>query len=244
MRKFLRKLVLGLLGAFSSEVLFTNMTPTELFSDGLTLGIYFSLFVLMDEFVQKYNLGNKAIFYLGAIFGLVLEGFFVATIPENPFFQIIFISIVWHGLITVLMSFMIIELFFPRMAGECFNSWWMGIAGMALLAILAFMGIQTLPIILSALPLYAMVGLLILFFTYLLWKEKNKSETYHLRPKLGIMIITSGFAIGTLLQISGFEGKYQLFDHIVRLVITMAILGLIIYKMKKIAHTPLLRDSI
>ena len=240
--EFLRKLTLGLLGVFASEALFTNMSLSEILFDPLTLAIYFFAFAMMDEFVQKYNFGTKAVFYLGALFGLVLEGFFVASIHENPFFQIIFTSILWHGLITVLMSFIIIDLFYPRVVSKRLHRGWVAISGAILLAILAFMGIQTFPVIFSALPVYTMIGLLILALLYLLYREKDKKALYQPRSKLGIILLVSGFIIGTILQVSSAEGTYQLSDHVLRFFIAISVLGLVIYRMKKIQHT-LLRES-
>lgn len=72
---------------------------------------------MMDELIQSYNFGNKAIFCMGAIFGLALEGFVAFTLVADSLASLVmipFIAILWHGLITTLVAFTVVEVIIPR----------------------------------------------------------------------------------------------------------------------------------
>lgn len=225
MKQLARKVLLGLIGAFFSEVLFTYMIATALFvEDPFSLAIYFFLFALMDEVVEHYNLRNRAVFYLGAIFGLGLEGFFVATIPEAPFFFIPFISIAWHGLITVLATFIVVDLLLPRAPYRPLHKGWLLFSAGGAFCLFAFMSLYTLPIILFAFPVYLVVVACILFFSWLLFLEIKKKAPYRLRPMLGVGLLVAGFILGALLQFNEAEASYHLADHILRAILFSAIL--------------------
>ncbi|NOZ74557.1 MAG: hypothetical protein GXO90_04165, partial [FCB group bacterium] len=193
---FFRKSFLMTVGAFNSEVLFSNIGATRMDGVFITL-IYGAPFVVMDEIVQKYDLDNWSIFYLGSIFGLVLEDGYVNTVQEAPLFFTTFITTFWHGGITVWSSFALADQFFPRSPGKPLNKpvFRTALGTIGIMGGLMFAG-YTLPTFTENLPVHVSVLALMGGFTWLIKRNINKDKAYRNRPLLALGMIGLGYELG------------------------------------------------
>jgi len=230
-RDVLRKLLLILIVAINSEILSTSQTFSTLFSNPLLLAIYFFSFIMMDELVQRYNFGNKAIFYIGAIFGLILEGFVAFTLvadPLAPFVMIPFIAILWHGLITTLVSFTVVEVVTPR-KGKKISKIWM-ILGIIFWIILLLITVgSNFAIVVSQLFVYMIIIVLILVFLFLIKRSLKNPVEYRPKIILSIILIILGFIMGLLIKGSTFG----FIDYFLMLIFYMTIIVLLLKKRRR-----------
>ena len=229
-RDVLRKLLLILIATINSEILSTSQTFSTLFSNPLLLAIYFFSFIMMDELVQRYNLGNKAIFYMGAVFGLVLEGFVAFTLVADPLapFVMIPFAILWHGLITTLVSFTVVEVVVPRREKEI-SKVWMAL-GSIFWIILLFMTIgDNFAIVVSHLFTYLVIIVLILVFLFLIKRSLRNPAVYRPKITLSIFSIILGFIMGLLIKGSTFG----FIDYFLTLIFYVMIIVLLLKKRRR-----------
>ncbi len=229
-RDVLRKLLLILIATINSEILSTSQTFSTLFSNPLLLAIYFFSFIMMDELVQRYNLGNKAIFYMGAVFGLVLEGFVAFTLVADPLapFVMIPFAILWHGLITTLVSFTVVEVVVPRREKEI-SKIWMAL-GSIFWIILLFMTIgDNFAIVVSHLFTYLVIIVLILVFLFLIKRSLRNPAVYRPKITLSIFSIILGFIMGLLIKGSTFG----FIDYFLTLIFYVMIIVLLLKKRRR-----------
>jgi len=199
-----RKLLLGLVAAINSEVLSTNRTFATLFSDPLLLTLYFLSFCVMDELVQKYHWGRRSIFYMGALFGLVVEGFVAFTLHTSPFTMIPIIAIAWHGLITTLAAFIIVDVLILRRREKKLNKVWL-LVGSLFWIILLFITIGAGFRIIVSYPLvYETIIALCAVFLFLILQSARKSVTYTPKIYFAMSIILLGFVLGLFIQKESF----------------------------------------
>ncbi|WP_297469842.1 hypothetical protein [Thermococcus sp.] len=224
-RDVLRKLLLILTATINSEILSTSQNFGTLFSNPLLLAIYFFSFAMMDELVQRYNLGNKAIFYMGAIFGLILEGFVAFTLVADPLapFVMIPFSIFWHGLITTWVSFTVVDVVIPRRE-KGINRIWM-ILGVIFWVILLVITIgSNISIVISHLFVYMIIITLILILLFLVRKDLESPVRYRPKINLSIFLIGLGFIIG-----QSIHGKhFSSLDYSLMLIFYIAIVVLLV----------------
>ena len=226
-RDILRKLLLILIAAINSEILSTSQTFRTLFLNPLLLAIYFFSFIMMDELVQRYNFGNKDIFYMGSIFGLVLEGFVAFTPVADPLapFVMIPFAILWHGLITTLVSFTVVEVVIPRREKEISKIWM--IWGSVFWIILLFMTIRdNFTIVVSHLFVYLTIIILILVFLFLIKKSLRNPVIYRPKIILSIILIIFGFAIGLLVN----RNTFSFINYFLMLIFYVIIIILLLKK--------------
>jgi len=211
-----RKLSVGMLAALNSEVLFSNLTPSIFFGKEFPAMflVYFPPFFLMDEIIQRYNLSNSDIFYLGSIFGLVLEGFYLATIPEAPVFFTTYVTTFWHGLITTWLTFNIIENFFPRRPYRAFNRKMVMYSTISTALVGSVFLIASSPIIVANIFTYTGVVGLGAGFTWLIHRNIKKEKKYKHRPWMGLFTLALAYGLGELHQLeeAEIEEEYTPYD--------------------------------
>lgn len=209
----LRKSFLMTVGAFNSEVLFTNMGATKMDAWFISL-IYGAPFIIMDEIVQKYDLDNSSIFYMGSIFGLILEDIYVNTVQESPLFFMSFISTFWHGGITTWSTFTLADQFFPRTSGKPINKpvFWSSIGTVGLMGGAMAIGL-TFPTFLENIATHISVFALIGSYTYLIKRNIEKEKEYINRPLLGLSIIGLGYVLGNWIHSLDEEKSDQEQEH-------------------------------
>jgi hypothetical protein len=203
----------------NSEVLFGNASPLGgLQAAGL---IYLPSMLLVDELIQGWNLDALSMFYLGAIYGIWLEGPVVNSIPEAPLWFLTGITTFWHGLLTTYAAPELTELWLPRRdAGNVQPGWTIaGAAAVALLPILvqpkahAFSFDDWRAHTASALTAGG--------FGLLLWDRIRRGRVHEPTPLFAMGSVAVGFGLGLgVLAITeeeqGGRSFYTREDHLVR----------------------------
>jgi hypothetical protein len=178
-------------------VLFANVPLQE--GAITSLFLYAPSFILMDELVQRYNLDAASTFYLGALYGLWLEGLMIGTIPESPGFFVSYVTTFWHGLITTYCAFEEVESVFPRRKPGKFNrKWVIGGSIFAGAATLVFFPTLALPNF-AANPIAGPAAILGTggLFTYLLHRRVSAgAHEYKPTPWMAVGLLATGFALG------------------------------------------------
>jgi len=190
-----RKVTFGTMAAMNSEALFTNLPPSGAL--GASALIYIPSFILMDELIQRYDMDGLSVFYLGALYGLWLEGLLLGQVHESPGFFITYITTFWHGLLTTYSAHETTEILFDRREGRRFQKGWLiagSVAtGLVTAAFFSTFGVNqwTTDARGSAAVLLASGGV-----TYLLIRQVKKKRGYVSRPLLAASLIATGFALG------------------------------------------------
>jgi len=124
--KWLRILAIAAIGAFNPEVLSGWSVPGDYVP---WLLLFYGLHLaLIEDLTVRFRLNYKKLFLLGSIFGMVMEGFFVKTTfsveyPHDPAWRAFGINFdalkdlsffFGHGLFTVLLTFVIVDILLPR----------------------------------------------------------------------------------------------------------------------------------
>jgi hypothetical protein len=226
MKNILRKLLLILIATINSEILSTSQTFSTIFANPLLLFIYFFSFIMMDEIVQRYNLTNKAIFYMGSIFGLILEGFVAFTLvadPIAPFIMIPLIAIGWHGLITTLLTFTIVEILISRKEKKM-NKFWMILGLIFWIGLLSLTIIATIGLIVSMFWAYIIIITLIIIFFKEIKKSIKSKDKYKPKIKLAIGAIIIGLIMNILIS----ENPFTILDYTLMGIFYLTVLILLI----------------
>lgn len=214
-----RKLTLGLSAAMNSEVLFGNAPPLGgLQAAGL---IYLPSMILVDELIQGWDLDALSMFYLGAIYGIWLEGPVVNTIPESPLWFLTGITTFWHGLMTTYSAAELTELWLPRRdPGEVQLGW--TIVGASALALLPFLvQPKARPISLADWPAHTASALTAGGFGLLLWDRIRRGKVHEPTPLFAIGSVAAGFGLGLgvlalTAEEEGVDSFYSRQDHLLR----------------------------
>jgi hypothetical protein len=196
-----RKFTVGFLAGLNSEVLFTNLSLQE--GARTSALLYAPSFILMDELVQRYNLDAVSTAYLGALYGLWLEGLIVGSVPEAPGFFVGYVTTFWHGFITTYCAFEETENLLPRRKPGRFDRKWViggsifvGAATLIFFPTLALPNYAANPIV-GPIAILATGGL----FTYLLHRRvRAGGHEYKPTPWMAVSLIATGFALGIAQQ--------------------------------------------
>lgn len=214
-----RKLTLGVIAAMNSEVLFGNARPLGgLQAAGL---IYVPSMILVDELIQGWNLDAVSMFYLGAIYGIWLEGPVVNTIPEAPLWFLTGITTFWHGLLTTYAAAELTELWIPRREPGKLQLGWT-IAGASAVALLPFLvQPKARPFSLDDWPAHTASTVTAGGFGLLLWDRIRRGRVYQPTPLFALGSVAVGFGLGLgVLAITaeenGGESVYRREDHLLR----------------------------
>jgi phage-related holin len=188
--KWLRILAIAAVGAFNVEILSGWSTIEGLVPWGLLLyGLHLAL---IEDLTVRFRLNYKKLFLLGAIFGMVMESFlvkstFAVEFPHDPAWRAFGINFdvlrdvsffFGHGLLTVLLAFMIVDVLLPRRTEKPPLSRWHYVAFIACLLLFYisgfFGGEWSMPALGSVLLMLAIIA----FFVGLLvwWVRRGEVE--------------------------------------------------------------------
>lgn len=213
-----RKLTFGTLSAMNSEVLFGNADPLGgLQAAGI---VYLPSMILVDEVIQRYDLDALSMFYLGALYGIWLEGPVVNTIPESPLWFLTGITTFWHGLMTTYSAAELTELWLPRREPGSFQTGWLIAGGVAAAALPFLVQPKAYPFTLADWPSHTATALTAAGFTTLLVNRIRNGHTYEPTPGFALGVTAVGFGLGlgvlALTEEAESETFYTRTDHLVR----------------------------
>lgn len=112
LQTIVRSLVIAVVGAANSELLFGNLRPLAFFADIGVWASYVPLLILLDLLVQKARLGYGRIWLCGLVFAVILEAVMIGMIGEG--FLMLGMLMLWHATFTITLTFMFADLLFPR----------------------------------------------------------------------------------------------------------------------------------